>query len=62
MVSQFVELLPLLNLLLLPALAGVWKLSDRLARIETTQVEHARRITVNEKFRERQTQQSERLT
>lgn len=59
--SAILELLPLLNLLLLPAIAGLWKLSDRLARLETTQVDHARRIGVNERFRERSTQ-TERMT
>lgn len=42
--NGLLDLLPLLNLLTLPAVLALWRLADRLARIETTQAEHARRL------------------
>lgn len=62
LVNAMLQFLPLLNLLLLPAIASVWKLSDRLARLETTQTEHARRISVNERFQERTAHHQESAT
>lgn len=52
--TEIVGLLPLLNLLLLPALGALWKLSTQLATLTAVQAEHGRRLDQHDTQHQRQ--------
>ena len=51
--DQLLTLLPLLNLLALPAAVALWRLSGVLATLQANQTEHGRRLAALELFHNR---------